>query len=297
MDTMNCVCTKEGVREMGLYEENRQMMKKYGIAPKKKYGQNFLIDEAVLENIVADAEVTMNDFVIEIGPGLGNLTKRLCEKAGHVVVIEIDKEMVEILRTEYSYIHNLEIIEADIMKIDLKELVAKAEGKAVKVVANLPYYITTPILMKLLEEEPGLSLIEIMVQKEVADRICAEPTGREFGAITVAVNYYAEPRYMQTVPSFAFLPPPAVDSAVMRLDVLKKPKVQVDKKLFFDIVKASFAMKRKTLLNSLGSAKLCGINKEKLAKILEDLGIDLNCRAERLSLENFAAIANAYEQI
>lgn len=282
---------------MSLYEENRQMMKRYGIAPKKKYGQNFLIDESVLDNIVADAEVTMNDFIIEIGPGLGNLTKRLCEKAGHVVVIEIDREMVEILRTEYSYIHNLEIIEADIMKVDLRELVAKAEGKTVKVVANLPYYITTPILMKLLEEEPGLSLIEIMVQKEVADRICAEPTGREFGAITVAVNYYTEPRYMQTVPSNAFLPPPAVDSAVMRLDVLKKPKVQVDKKLFFDIVKASFAMKRKTLLNSLGSAKIRGINKEKLAKILENLEIDLNCRAERLSLENFAAIANAYEQI
>lgn len=282
---------------VGLYEENRQIMKKYGIAPKKKYGQNFLIDETVLDNIVADAEVSVNDFIIEIGPGLGNLTKRLCEKAGHVVVIEIDKEMVEILRTEYSYINNLEIIEADIMKIDLKELVAKAEGKNVKVVANLPYYITTPILMKLLEEEPGLTLIEIMVQKEVADRICAKPTGREFGAITVAVNYYAEPKYMQTVPSSAFLPPPAVDSAVMRLDILKKPKVEVNKKLFFEIVKASFAMKRKTLLNSLGSAKIRGIDKEKLAKILGDLEIDLNCRAERLSLENFAAIANAYEQM
>ena len=281
---------------MSLYEENRQMMKKYGIAPKKKFGQNFLIDESVLDSIVHNAEITMNDFVIEIGPGLGNLTKRLCEKAGHVAVIEIDKEMVEILRAEYSYIHNLEIIEADVMKIDLKQLVAKAEGKTVKVVANLPYYITTPILMKLLEEEPGLSMIEIMVQKEVADRICAKPTGREFGAITVAVNYYAEPRYMETVPSSAFLPPPAVDSAVMRLDILKKPKVEVNKKLFFDIVKASFAMKRKTLLNSLGSAGIRGINKEKLAKILEDLEIDLNCRAERLSLENFAAIANAYEQ-
>jgi len=281
---------------MSLYEENRQIMKKYGIAPKKKYGQNFLIDETVLDNIVTNAEITMNDFVIEIGPGLGNLTKRLCEKAGHVVVIEIDKEMVEILKAEYSYIHNLEVMEADIMKVDLKELVQKAAGKNVKVVANLPYYITTPILMKLLEEEPGLSLIEIMVQKEVADRICAKPTGREFGAITVAVNYYAEPKYMETVSSSAFLPPPAVDSAVMRLDILRQPKVQVDKKLFFEIVKASFAMKRKTLLNSLGSAGIRGINKEKLAKILSGLDIDLNCRAERLSLENFAAIANAYEQ-
>lgn len=281
---------------MSLYEENRQMMKKYGIIPKKKYGQNFLTDETILENIVANAEIEPNDFVIEIGPGLGNLTKRLCEKAGYVAVIEIDKQMVEILKKEYSYIHNLEIIEADILKIDLKELVAKAEGKKVKVVANLPYYITTPILMKLLEEEPGISLIEIMVQKEVADRICAKPTGREFGAITVAVNYYAEPRYMETVPSNAFLPPPAVDSAVIRLDILEKPRVQVDKKLFFEIVKASFAMKRKTLLNSLGSAGIHGINKEKLAKILDDLEIDLNCRAERLSLENFAAITNAYER-
>lgn len=280
---------------MSLFDENRQIMKKYGISPKKKFGQNFLIDESVLDSIVENAEVTMNDFIIEIGPGLGNLTKRLCEKAGSVLVIEIDKEMVEILKSEYSYIHNLEIIEADIMKVDLKEIVSKAGDKRVKVVANLPYYITTPILMKLLEDEPGIELIEIMVQKEVADRICASPTGREFGAITVAVNYYAEPRYVEVVPNSAFLPPPAVDSAVVRLDVLAKPKVNVDKKLFFDIVKASFAMKRKTLLNSLGSANIRGINKEKLAKILGSLEIDLNCRAERLSLENFAAIANAYE--
>lgn len=280
---------------MSLFDENRQIMKKYGISPKKKFGQNFLIDESVLDSIVENADVTMNDFIIEIGPGLGNLTKRLCEKAGHVLVIEIDKEMVEILRSEYSYIHNLEIIEADVMKVDLKEIVSKAGDKRVKVVANLPYYITTPILMKLLEDEPGIELIEIMVQKEVADRICASPTGREFGAITVAVNYYAEPKYVEVVPNSAFLPPPAVDSAVIRLDVLAKPKVKVDKKLFFDIVKASFAMKRKTLLNSLGSANIRGINKEKLAKILESLEIDLNCRAERLSLENFAAIANAYE--
>lgn len=280
---------------MSLFDENRQIMKKYGISPKKKFGQNFLIDESVLDSIVENADVTMNDFIIEIGPGLGNLTKRLCEKAGHVLVIEIDKEMVEILRSEYSYIHNLEIIEADVMKVDLKEIVSKAGDKRVKVVANLPYYITTPILMKLLEDEPGIELIEIMVQKEVADRICASPTGREFGAITVAVNYYVEPKYVEVVPNSAFLPPPAVDSAVIRLDVLAKPKVKVDKKLFFDIVKASFAMKRKTLLNSLGSANIRGINKEKLAKILESLEIDLNCRAERLSLENFAAIANAYE--
>ena len=275
-----------------------EVLQKYKFNFQKKFGQNFLIDTHVLDKIIRESGVTKDDLVIEIGPGIGTMTQYLCENAREVVAIEIDKNLIPILQDTLSSYDNVTVINEDVLKVDIKKLAEERnDGKPVKVVANLPYYITTPIIMGLFESHVPIDSITIMVQKEVADRICAEPTGREFGAITVAVNYYAEPRYMQTVPSNAFLPPPAVDSAVMRLDVLKKPKVQVDKKLFFDIVKASFAMKRKTLLNSLGSAKIRGINKEKLAKILENLEIDLNCRAERLSLENFAAIANAYEQI
>jgi len=280
---------------MSLYEENRLIMKKYNIAPKKKYGQNFLIDEFVLDKIILNADIQKGDLVIEIGPGLGNLTKRLCEKSGHVIAIEIDKNMVEILEKEYSYLENLSILNQDIMETDLNEIISKFPnlGK-VKVVANLPYYITTPIIMKLLEDKVKIELIEVMVQKEVAERLCALPTGREYGAITVAVNYYSEPKYIDTVKASCFLPPPNVDSAVVLLKILDKPKVLVDEKLMFEIVKAAFSMKRKTLLNSLGSANINGVNKEKLSKILTDLNIPLDIRAERISLEEFANISNKY---
>lgn len=280
---------------MSLYEENREIMRKYNIAPQKKYGQNFLIDDFALDKIIENADISSDDLVIEIGPGLGNLTKRLCEKAGKVVAIEIDSNMVKILETEYSHLKNLIILNEDIMKADLKQIIAKFPNlTCVKVVANLPYYITTPIIMKLLEDNVGIKMIEVMVQKEVAQRLCATPTGREYGAITVAVNYYSKPSYIVTVPSKSFLPVPDVDSAVVLLDVYDKPKVNVDKELFFSIVKASFLQKRKTLLNSLGNANINGVNKEKLASILGELGIAPDIRAERLSLEDFENISIKY---
>jgi len=278
---------------MSLYEENKIIMRKYGISPQKKYGQNFLIDDLTLDKIIENADINSGDLVIEIGPGLGNLTKRLCGKAGHVVAIEIDPNMVKILNNEYGEIKNLSILNEDVMKIDLKKLISEFSSfSKVKVVANLPYYITTPIVMKLLEEKPGIDLIEIMVQKEVAERICATPTGREYGSITVSINYYSKPSYLFTVEAGCFLPPPNVDSAVVKLEVLEKPKFEVDEKFLFSVIKASFLMKRKTLLNSLGSANINGVDKNKLSKILEELNIPIDIRAERLSLEDFVNITN-----
>lgn len=280
---------------MSLYDDNKEIMRKYNITPQKKYGQNFLIDDFALDKIIENADIKTDDLVIEIGPGLGNLTKRLCEKAGQVIAVEIDSNMVKILNAEYSYLKNLIILNEDIMKVDLKQIISRfSDMKCVKVVANLPYYITTPIIMKLLEDNVGISMIEVMVQKEVAERLCATPTGREYGAITVAVNYYSKPSYVVTVPSGSFLPAPDVDSAVVMLNVYDEPKVRVDKNLFFSIVKAAFSQKRKTLLNSLGSANINGVNKEELTNILTKLGIELNIRAERLSLEDFENIAIKY---
>ncbi len=282
---------------MSLYEENKLIMRKYNIVPQKKYGQNFLIDDLVLDKIILNADIQKGDLVIEIGPGLGNLTKRLCERAGHVVAIEIDKNMVDILTKEYNKLENLTILNQDIMQANLNEIISEfSDLHKVKVVANLPYYITTPIIMKLLEDKTNIELIEVMVQKEVAERLCAKPTGREYGAITVAINYYSEPEYIDTVKASCFLPPPNVDSAVILLKILDKPKVFVNEKLMFEIVKASFSMKRKTLLNSLGSANINGVNKEKLSKILTELNIPLDIRAERISLEDFARISNKFEE-
>jgi len=246
---------------MGLKDENLNIMRKYGIKAQKKYGQNFLINEEVLDKIINSADIKNGDLVIEIGPGLGNLTKRLCAKAGQVVAIEIDKEMVEILTKEYSQLNNLRIINMDIMQYNLKELLNEYSYEKVKVVANLPYYITTPIIMKLLEEELEIDLIEVMVQKEVAERLCALPGNSDFGAITLTINFYTNTEYMFTVPAEDFLPSPKVDSAVVRMEVIKNKIEVVDKKLLFKIIKAAFLMKRKTLLNSLGNSKILGIDK------------------------------------
>ena len=277
---------------MDLREETIAILNKYGLRANKKLGQNFLINESIIYDIVKKANVTKEDVVIEIGPGLGSLTKELINNAKKVIAIELDPNMIDILKSRFGIFDNFEVIYGDVLKIDLEELIKGYDS--VKVVANLPYYITTPIIMKLLEDNVGISLIEVMVQKEVAERLCATPTGRDYGAITVAVNYYSKPGYIVTVPSKSFLPAPDVDSAVVMLEVYDEPKVKVDKDLFFSIVKAAFSQKRKTLLNSLGSANVNGINKEKLTNILTELGIDLNIRAERLSLEDFENISIKY---
>ena len=280
--------------DMNLREENFYLMKKYNIKAQKKYGQNFLINEEVLDKIIKSADIKKGDLVIEIGPGLGNLTKRLCEKAYKVIAIEIDENMVDILSKEYSDLTNLEVLNMDIMQCDLNNIIQKYPNKKIKVVANLPYYITTPIIMKLLEDGLNIDLIEVMVQKEVALRLCAVPNNRDFGAITLAINFYTNAEYMFTVPAGDFLPSPNVDSAIVRMEVIKN-KIEVeDKDLLFKIIKASFSMKRKTLLNSLGSAKIFGIDKNTLETILTELDISLNSRAENLSVYDYIKITEKY---
>lgn len=283
---------------MSLYEENKIIMNKYNIAPQKKYGQNFLIDESVLDKIILNADIKKGDLVIEIGPGLGNLTRRLCEKAGRVIAIEIDENMVSILSKEYSYLENLTIINQDIMKTNLNEVISKFEDvDNVKVVANLPYYITTPIIMKLLEERLNIKSITVMVQKEVAERLAEKPGGKESGAITYSIAYYTDAKIVLNVGRECFVPSPEVDSAVIKLDLLKEPRVKVsDEKLFFKVVKASFMLKRKTLVNGLVNGKIFN-SKQEAEECLNKLGIDLKIRGEKLTLEQFAEISEYVKSI
>lgn len=275
---------------MNLEKETKFIMNKYNITANKNYGQNFLIDENAVEEIVNKSEVNKNDLVIEIGPGLGNLTKYLLEAAGKVVCIELDTNVLKILNDRFSLFNNFELINDDVLKVDLKQLIAdNSEFKSVKVVANLPYYITTPIIMKLLEEHLNLTSITVMVQKEVALRLTETPGGKETGAITYSINYYTNPSIVLDVSKESFIPSPKVDSAVIKLDVLSKPKVSVcDEKLFFKIIKAAFLQKRKTLINSLSNNGIA--DKDFLEKMLTELGLDLRIRAEKLTLENFARI-------
>jgi len=276
-----------------LKNETLSILRKYETKAKKKFGQNFLIDENVIDTIVESAEITDKDLIIEIGPGLGTLTKRLCKKAGQVVAIEIDREVINILETELAEYNNLKIVNEDVLKVDINRLIEEySMGDNVKVVANLPYYITTPIVMMLLEGRYPIDEIEIMIQKEVAERFLATPSGREYGAITVAINYYSEIEHIIDVPSVSFLPAPKVDSAVVMLRVNKElPKVK-DEKFLFNVVKGAFGKRRKTLVNSLGTAGIEGISKERVSEVLRELDIDENIRAEKISLKNFINIAD-----
>ncbi len=275
---------------MNLEKETKFIMNKYNITANKNYGQNFLIDENIVQSIVEKAEVNKNDLVIEIGPGLGNLTKYLLESAGKVICIELDNNVLKILNDRFSLFDNFELINNDVLKVDLNKLIKdNPQFSNVKVVANLPYYITTPIIMKLLEDHLDLVSITVMVQKEVALRLTEEPGGKETGAITYSINYYTSPSIVLNVSKECFIPSPKVDSAVIKLDVLKNPKVEVsDEELFFKIIKASFLQKRKTLINSLSNSGIA--DKLLLEKMLTDLNIDLKIRAEKLTLEDFAKI-------
>ena len=283
---------------MNLIQETKFIMNKYNITANKNYGQNFLIDELSLQKIIETASVSKEDLIIEIGPGLGNLTSILLENAGKVICIEIDTKMINILNDRFGLYNNFELINEDILKIDINELINKnlslsANFKNVKIVANLPYYITTPIIMKLLENKPNINYITIMVQKEVAERLTSIPgTGKEIGAITYSIHYYTNPKYIYTVNKECFIPIPKVDSAIINLEVLKKAKVIVkDEELFFKIIKSAFMQKRKTLINSLTNANI--IEKSLLEKIMNDLNLDLKIRAEKLSLEQFASLGTA----
>ena len=280
---------------MNLEQETKYILNKYNAHANKGYGQNFLIDQNVVDGILEKAEVNKNDLIIEIGPGLGNLTSPLLENAGKVICIELDPKMVSILKDRFSLYKNFELINEDVLKVDLNKLIEENNNfKTAKVVANLPYYITTPIIMKLLEDKLNLESITVMVQKEVAERLADKPGGKEASAITYSINYYTTPEIIIDVPRDSFIPAPNVDSAVIKLDVLKEPKVKIlNEELFFKVIKFSFLQKRKTLINSLSNSGL--LPKDFLEDMLNALGIDLRVRAEQLSLENFRDIADYIE--
>ena len=270
----------------------KKAMGEYGLHFQKSLGQNFLTDTDILEQIVASAELDSDTCVLEIGPGAGTLTCEIAREAHKVVAVEIDKNLIPLLTENTSQFDNVKIINNDILKLDLKTLFAEEfEGKKVKVVANLPYYITTPIIMKLLEEKPGIESIVIMIQKEVAERLTANAGTKAYGAITPAVNYYSAPSFVCYVPPESFVPPPKVWSAVIRLDVLDKPPVDVlDETHFFKLIKAAFGQRRKTFLNSASS--LIGTDKETLREVLISLGLPETARGETFSLVDFSQISN-----
>lgn len=278
-----------------ILEETKFIMNKYNIKANKSLGQNFLISEEVVKMIVESSQIKKEDLVIEIGPGLGTLTKYLLEKSKKVICIELDKKMIHILEDRFSLYENFKLLNEDILKVDLKSLIEKekkdANIKNVKVVANLPYYITTPIIMKLLEEKLPLESITVMIQKEVADRLIAVPGNKGTGSITYSVYYYAQAQGILEVPNDSFIPEPEVTSKVIKLDIRKEPPVIVEEKeTMFRVIKCAFMQRRKTLLNALVNTKVFS-EKEEGIQILEKLGIDIYTRPEKLKLEDYANIA------
>lgn len=272
------------------------VLNRYGFDFKKKFGQNFLIDENVVEKIVREAGVTKDDFVVEVGPGIGTMTQILCENAREVVAVEIDKKLIPILTEDtLSYYDNVTVINEDILKLDIKKLAdEKNGGRPIKVVANLPYYITTPIIMGLFESHVPLDSITIMVQKEVADRMQCGPGTKDYGALSLAVQFYAKPKVVLNVPASCFMPRPNVDSAVIRLERFKTPPVDVkNEHLMFKIIRASFNQRRKTMMNSVGNSGEVNVSKEELLKALEQCRFSATIRGEALTLEQFAALTNA----
>ncbi len=271
-----------------------ETIKKYEFAFQKKFGQNFLIDGHVLDKIIAAAEVTKEDCVVEIGPGIGTLTQYLAEAARNVISIEIDKMLIPILQETLADYDNVTVIHQDVLKTDLWELVREHnEGRPVKVVANLPYYITTPIIMNLFESRLPVSSVTVMVQKEVAQRMQAEPGTKDYGALSLAVQYFAVPYIAANVPPNCFMPRPRVGSAVIRLTRHEKPPVEVaDEQAMFQIIRASFNQRRKTLVNSLHNSPQISKTKEEILRALEQMGLPQTVRGEALTLEQFAALTN-----
>ena len=269
------------------------VLQKYGFNFQKKFGQNFLIDANVLEKIVEAAKITKEDLVLEIGPGIGTMTQYLCENAREVVAVEIDKNLIPILQDTLSSYDNVIVINEDILKVDIAKLAEeKNGGRPIKVVANLPYYITTPIIMGLFESHVPLKSITIMVQKEVADRMKEGPGSKEYGALSLAVQYYANPQIVLNVPPSCFMPRPNVGSAVINLERFEQCPVDVkDEKFMFDIIRASFNQRRKTLVNGLTNAQNLHVTKEQVVQALEAMGKDVNVRGEKFTLEEFAQLS------
>ena len=271
-----------------------EVLQKYHFNFQKKFGQNFLINTSILEEIIDAAEITREDFVLEIGPGIGTMTQYLCEAAREVVAVEIDTNLIPILGDTLSAYDNVEVMNADILKVDIAKLADERNGgKPIKVVANLPYYITTPIIMGLFESHVPIDSITIMGQKEVADRMQEGPGSKEYGALSLAVQYYAKPEIVVNVPPSCFMPQPKVGSAVIRLTRHENPPVDVDnEKLMFQVIRASFNQRRKTLANGLNNFGSFSLGKEEIQKSIEELGVPVNIRGEALSLEQFAKLSN-----
>ena len=276
-----------------------EVIKKYEFCFQKKFGQNFLIDGHVLDKIIAGAGVTKDDMVLEIGPGIGTMTQILCENAREVVAVEIDDKLIPILTEDtLSWYDNVTVIHEDILKLDIVKLANERNGgKPIKVVANLPYYITTPIIMGLFESHVPLDSITIMVQKEVADRMQVGPGTKDYGALSLAVQYYAKPQIILNVPASCFMPRPNVDSAVIQLTRYEKPPVEVkDEHLMFRLIRASFNQRRKTMTNSVGNSPELSVSKEQMAAALEKCGLSATVRGEALTLAQFAELANVLSE-
>ena len=271
-----------------------QVIQKHGFAFQKKFGQNFLIDAHVLDKIIAAAGVTADDMVLEIGPGIGTMTQYLAERARQVTAVEIDTNLIPILKETLSDYDNVTVINEDILKVDIKKLAEEYNGgKPIKVVANLPYYITTPIIMGLFESGVPIDNITVMVQKEVADRMQVGPGSKDYGALSLAVQYYAEPYIVANVPPNCFIPRPNVGSAVIRLTRHQTPPVEVkDRELMFKLIRASFNQRRKTLLNGLNNSPELSFGKEQIAAAIEQLGVPAAVRGEALTLEQFACLSD-----
>lgn len=270
------------------------VLQKYNFSFQKKFGQNFLIDTHVLDKIIRSAEITKEDMVVEIGPGIGTMTQYLACAAGKVAAIEIDKALIPILEDTLEGYENVQVINGDVLKVDIAKLAEEENGgRPIKVVANLPYYITTPIIMGLFENHVPLKSITVMVQKEVADRMQVGPGTKDYGALSLAVQYYAKPYIVANVPPNCFMPRPKVGSAVIRLERYDEPPVQVeDEKLMFRIIRASFNQRRKTLANGLKNSPELQFSKEEIEKAIEGIGKSVSVRGEALTLEEFAALSN-----
>lgn len=271
-----------------------EVLQKYHFVFQKRFGQNFLIDEHVLEKIIDSSGITKDDFILEIGPGIGTMTQYLAEAAREVAAVEIDSSLIPILKDTLKEWDNVTVINNDILKTDIKKIAnEKNGGKPVKVVANLPYYITTPIIMGLFEKNVPVDSITVMVQKEVADRMQVGPGTKDYGALSLAVQYYAKPEIVANVPPNCFMPRPKVGSAVIKLTRYEKPPVEVqDERLMFRLIRASFNQRRKTLANGLNNAPDIQVSKEDIAKALEELGVGAGIRGETLTLEQFARLSN-----
>jgi 16S rRNA (adenine1518-N6/adenine1519-N6)-dimethyltransferase len=279
---------------LGIPKNTIEVIQKYQFVFQKRYGQNFLIDPHVLEKIISAAEIEADDCILEIGPGIGTMTQYLAKRAGKVIAVEIDKNLIPILHDTLSEYKNVSIINGDILKIDIKSLVEKYnQGRPIKVVANLPYYITTPIIMELFESCVPVKSITVMVQKEVAERMKVGPGTKDYGALSLAVQYYAKPEIVAAVPPNCFIPRPGVGSAVIKLTKYIKPPVEVgNEKFLFQIIRAAFNQRRKTLVNSLKNAPEIAVSKEGIERAIQKMGLSLSVRGEALKLEQFADLSN-----